>query len=126
MEVRMRTSVATTLAVVLASLAACASYPAPTEHLANSAAAVRGAQEVGASASPQAALHLRLAQEEIAKAKALMDDGNNERADFMALRGKADAELALAITREDAARAHQQQSAAKLQAVEPAVPNTSK
>jgi hypothetical protein len=118
MEVGMRTQVAK-FAPVLAALAACATYPAPTEHLASSVAAVRGAQEVGASASPQAALHLRLAQEEVAKAKALMDQGNNERADSMTMRATADAELALALAREETARARTEESAAKVQSQSP-------
>ena len=93
---------------VVASLAfsvvGCASYPAPTEHLANSYANIRAAQELGAPGSPQAALHLKLAQEENAKAKALIDDDKNEQADFMTTRANADAELAIALIRESQAQ----------------------
>ncbi|RYF44704.1 MAG: DUF4398 domain-containing protein, partial [Cytophagaceae bacterium] len=53
---------------------ACASYPAPSEHLASSMAAVRGAQEVGAAQVPRAALHLKLAEDQIAQAKQFMQD----------------------------------------------------
>jgi hypothetical protein len=93
-------------------LIGCAGYPAPTEHLANSYANIRAAQEVGALSSPQAALHLKLAQEEQAKAKALVDDGKNEPADFMTMRANADAELSIALTREVAARGKAGQAAA--------------
>jgi hypothetical protein len=82
----------------------CASYPAPTEHLASAVAAARAAQEVGVARVPQAQLHLKLAEDQIAQAKALMDDGNNERADYMTLRAYNDAALALALARENTAR----------------------
>jgi len=90
-------------ALLALPLFACASYPAPTDHLANSYANIRAAQEVGASASPQAALHVKLAQEEQAKAKQLVADGKNEEADYMTMRANSDAELAIAISREGVA-----------------------
>jgi uncharacterized protein YqfA (UPF0365 family) len=86
--------------------------------MADSAAALRGAQELGAAAQPQAALSLKLAQEELARAKALMDDGKNEEADFMTLRAKADADLALALTREETSRTRASQGESKAKAVE--------
>lgn len=51
-------------AVGFCALAACASQPDPTEHLAASMAAVRGAETAGAAQVPQAALHLKLADEQ--------------------------------------------------------------
>jgi uncharacterized protein YqfA (UPF0365 family) len=105
-------------AFTLAPLMGCASYPAPQQHMADSAAALRGAEEVGAAAQPQAALNLKLAQEEIARAKALVDDGKNEEADFMTLRAKADADLALTLTREETSRVRAQQDESKAKAVE--------
>jgi len=104
--------------VVVAPLLGCASYPAPEQHLADSAAALRGAEEVGAASQPQAALNLRLAQEELTRAKALAGDGKNEQADFMSLRAKVDADLALTLAREDAARVRAQETDAKAKAVE--------
>jgi len=89
---------------VLALSAACAGTAAPTERLATTTASVRAAQEVGANNVPNAELHLRLAQEQIDKARKLMDDGENERADLMLKRAGADAELAVALAREDASR----------------------
>ena len=80
--------------------AACASYPEPTTHLAASMAAVRGAETAGAEQSPQAALHLKLAQEQLAQAESLINKDDNERADGMAIRAYNDAELALALARE--------------------------
>jgi hypothetical protein len=104
--------------ISIAALLGCGSYPPPNQHLAESIAAIRGAEEVGAAAQPQAALNLKVAQEEAASAKALLDDGKTEEADFMTLRAKADAELALALAREAAARTRAQQGESKANAVE--------
>ncbi|MDB4972605.1 MAG: uncharacterized protein JWN48_946 [Myxococcaceae bacterium] len=82
----------------------CAHQPAPTEQLANSMAAVRGAEEAGALAVPEAALQVKLAQEEIAQAQKLVANGDNGRAQDRALRAGNDAELAVALAREDAAK----------------------
>jgi hypothetical protein len=86
-------------------LAGCASYPAPTDKLANTTASVRAAEEVGATKSPQAALHLKLAQEQLDQAKALIKDGDNRRAEFVLMRADADASLAAALARETSMRA---------------------
>ena len=104
----MRKTVLAGVAVV--AMAACASHPAPTEQVATSLAAVRGAEEAGAPAVPEAALHMKLAQEQIESAKQLMGD-DNERAEALALRANQDAELAIALARESAARQRLQQFA---------------
>lgn len=82
----------------------CASHPAPTEQVASSLAAVRGAQEAGALEVPEAALHVKLAEEQIEQAQALMSDDENQRAEDLAVRAYQDAELAIALARENAAR----------------------
>lgn len=83
----------------------CASHPAPTDQVASSLAAVRGAEEAGALQVPEAALHVKLAEEQIEQAKQLMvDDQDNQRAEDLAIRAYQDAELAIAIAREDAAK----------------------
>jgi hypothetical protein len=84
----------------IVALAACASSPRPTEHLAASMAAVQSAQTAGAGSEPQAELHLKLAQEQIEQAKTMMEHGQNERADAMTIRAFNFAQLALAIARE--------------------------
>jgi len=95
---------------VVASVGCGASYPAPTEHLASSMAAVRAAQETGAANVPKAQLYLKLAEEQTAQAKALIEDGDNERADYMTLRAYNDATLAMAIARQQTARAQAAQA----------------
>ncbi|WP_394837187.1 DUF4398 domain-containing protein [Pendulispora rubella] len=98
-------------------MAGCGSYPAPNGRLADSQASVRAAQEVGAQNNPQAALHLKLAQEQIDQAKALINDGDNKRAEFVLLRAEADAELAVALARESTARAEAQQALDELKSL---------
>jgi len=98
-----------TLGVLLLAAAACGGYPPPNDRLMATVAAARSAREVGAPSSPQAALHLKLAEEEIAAAKVLLADGKNQRAAFTLLRAKADAELALALAKQNSAKAETQQ-----------------
>jgi hypothetical protein len=102
------------LCAILVSLAGCASYPQPTDNLAQSVGAVHGAKEAGAEKIPDAALHLRLAQEQNEKAQKLMADDENERATYVTERARSDAELALAMAREEKARKRAQQATASL------------
>jgi len=96
-------------------LGACASSPVPADRLAQSQAAVRSAQEVGADKIPPAALHLRIANEELDLAKKLIRDGENQRAEYILLRAQADAEAALALTREATARMDAQKTIDEVQ-----------
>ena len=92
------------LCVVGLSAVGCAHTPPPNDQIASSLAAVRGAEEAGAMNVPEAALHVKLAQEEIEQAKKLEANDDNERAADRALRAGNDAELAVAIAREDAGK----------------------
>lgn len=103
-------------AALAAGLVACGSYPAPTERLASSQAALRVAQEVNATANPQAALHLKLAQEQLEQAKQMMADNNNKRAEYVLMRAEADAELAEALAREATLKAQAQQASEDVKA----------
>jgi hypothetical protein len=74
---------------------------APTAQLGDSRAALRAAEELGAGNHPDAAYHLRLAEEQIAAAQDLMDGSRRERrmAKRHLQRAELDAELAIAYTR---------------------------
>lgn len=86
--------------------AACGgSIPPPTQRLADAEAAERSAGELGAANEPAAKLSLQLAQEQISQAKLAMADGDNQQADRLLIRAKADAELAVAQSRETGAKA---------------------
>jgi hypothetical protein len=78
-------------------LASCAGVPLRTE---SSTSEIRAAEEVGARKVPQAALHLQLANEELAAAKKLSADGEDEMAASMLTRAEADAELAVALSKQ--------------------------
>lgn len=96
--------------VGLLAMTACASYPAPDAKVASSQAAVRAAQESGAKDVPQAALHLKLAEEQLESGKKLISQDENERAEYVLMRAQADAELSIALShtaesREEAGKA---------------------
>lgn len=94
----------TLLSVIVLGTSGCVIHPAPTEQIASSLAAVRGAEEAGAHNVPEADLQLQLAQEELDQAKQLMEQDDNLRAEDRASRAVNDAELALAIAHEDASK----------------------
>lgn len=78
----------------------CGGMPPPNDQLAASQAAIRAAEEVGGNSDPRAALHLKLAREQLEQAKALIQDDDNEAAERLLKRAEADAELALAIAKQ--------------------------
>lgn len=81
-----------------------ASFPVPTQKLADAESAHRSARELGADKKTNAQLNLKLAEEGIEAAKVQMKNGDNKRADYILLRAKADAELALSLAREHDAK----------------------
>jgi hypothetical protein len=94
------------VAVAAAAIAAgCASTPLHTEA---ATSGIRAADEVGAAGVPQAALHLQLAKEELARARGLAAEDEHEQASSMLSRAEADAELAVALSRESAERSEAQ------------------
>lgn len=102
----MKTQSVVLLAAATSLSFACASHPPPTDHMASAVAAVRGAQVAVTQAgqAPDAALHLKLAEEQVSQAQQMIERGDNERADYMTLRAYNDAELALALARQHDAR----------------------
>lgn len=96
----------------LALLLACgASFPVPTQRMADAESAHRSALELGAASQPAAELHVKLAEEQMTKAKGLIAEGDNKGADSLLIRSKADSELALALAREQAASVETQKAA---------------
>jgi hypothetical protein len=89
--------------VVAVSVACGATFPVPTQHLADAESAQQSAIAVGAANVPAAQLHVKLAEEQMAQAKAHIANGDNKEADSLLIRSKADAELALALAREQGA-----------------------
>ena len=97
------------IAIVITSfLFACAA--APTAQLGESEAAYRAAQEVGAANQPDAAYHLKLAEDQIAAAKKLMDGNKKEKRQARKLLEQAELDAEVAISH---AKTHQAQARAK-------------
>lgn len=82
------------------SVAGCGGAAPPVAAEAEASAALRAAQEVGAEQTPQAAYHLELAREQMRTAEVLIQSGKMEDAGRVLMRAKADAELAIALSRE--------------------------
>ncbi len=86
------------LAATFAALAAaCGGAAVPQESLTAAQASAKGAEVGGANEDPKAQLHLKLATEQIEKAKKLIEDGKNEEAARLVDRAQVDADLALAL-----------------------------
>lgn len=97
------------------SLVGCgSSMPPPSDKLATAEAASRSARELGADKEPKAALHLKLAQEQIDQAKKLMADGDNRRADLVLQRASSDAELSVMLAKENNASGEAQKAKEKV------------
>jgi hypothetical protein len=95
-------------AALLLGASACATTTAaPSARAETSSAAIRAAEEVGATHSPDAALHLQLAKEEFEHARQLTNPKDRAWSERLLMRAEADAELSLALARskteEDAA-----------------------
>ena len=89
------------------ALACGASFPPPNDEWAAAQADVGRAESGGAPNVPDAKLHLQLAQEDLQKSKALIDQDNRRAADLIAV-ARVEAQLALSMAHqsqaEDAAK----------------------
>lgn len=81
------------------ALGACASSDVTTAQTSEPQAKIAAAEEAGAKEIPEASLHLKLANEQYAKAQKMMEDGDTEEPRLLLARASADAELALAMAR---------------------------
>lgn len=98
-------------------MAGCASHPVPNAKVATSEAAIRAAEESGAKDVPQAALHLKLAEEQLQAGKNLIKEDENERAEYTLLRAQSDAELAIALSHTAESRDEAGKALAEVKAV---------
>ena len=103
-------------------VSACSSHPPPNAKVASSEAAIRAAQETGGRSVPQAALHLKLAEEQLEAGKKLMRDNDNERASYVLSRAEVDAELALALSRAEDTKAKASKALENVRAVRSGAP----
>lgn len=97
-------------ALGVALLVGCGGMPRPTEQLIATERAVSAAEEHDPESHPKAALHLKLAREQLEKARRFMDVDDHDRATWYLRRAESDAEVARVMAktkflREEAARA---------------------
>ena len=90
------------------AFAGCASAPRPQGEYTAAQASVRGAEVAGARNEPRAAYHLKLATEQIAAAQREIAGDNMTAARHLLQRARADADLALLLTRRAQRRAQAQ------------------
>jgi hypothetical protein len=90
------------VAALFSSFAACATTAtAPSERAERSAAAIVAAEAGGAADNVQADLYLRLAKDEFAYSQRLPNSSDQDRVDRLLRRALADAELSLALARNE-------------------------
>jgi hypothetical protein len=87
-------------AATVACLACGASYPEPRAQLMATESALAAAEGGGAQGGSQSGLYLKWARDQLAAARQLISDGENERAEWVLKRAEADAQLALALANE--------------------------
>jgi hypothetical protein len=105
------------LAVTMVVAGCGGSVPAPSERLAQAESASRGARELGAESEPTAALHLKMASDQIKQAKDLMERGDNTRAEALLVRAQADGELAVQIAKAKRTRSEADEILAKVKSM---------
>jgi len=92
----------------------CGGSAVPLDKLTDAKATVRAAQEAGAETTPQAALHLKMANDELASAQRAMDDKDNDRARLLLNQAQSDADLSLALARGTAEKQQAEDAQAKI------------
>ena len=92
----------------------CGGSAVPLDRLTDAKATVRAAQEAGAQSTPQAALHLKMANDELASAQKAIDDNDGDQARLLLNQAQADADLSLALARGTTEKQQAQQAQAKI------------
>jgi hypothetical protein len=111
------TRFASTLALC-AVVIGCGGTTLPPAKAADTQAAITAAAAVGAESNPQAALHLKMARDQLRQAQGLTADGKDEEARLVLERAQADAEVAMMITREAQAAANVRKARADVEALQ--------
>jgi hypothetical protein len=69
----------------------------PSAKLTNAQSEIRAAEAVGAAKDPQAALHLKLARDDVKRAEKFIERGDNEEAELVLDGARVNAEIALTL-----------------------------
>jgi hypothetical protein len=102
------------MGLIAISVAACGGSAVPFDKLTDAKATVRAAQEAGAQSTPQAALHLKMANDELASSQKAIDDNDNDRARLLLNQAQSDADLSLALARGTEEKQQAQAAQAKI------------
>jgi len=92
----------------------CGRSAVPLDRLTDAKSTVRAAEEAGAQSTPQAALHLKMANDELASAQKAMDSDDNDRARLLLNQAQSDADLSLALARGTTEKQQAQEAQAKI------------
>lgn len=112
--------VSTTLLTL--SVVACGGTSLPPAKVADTQSSISAAAAVGADQNPQAALHLKMARDQLKQARDLVADGKDDQAQLVLERADADAAVALMITREAVASAGVKKTQGEVQALQNRTP----
>jgi len=104
--------------VALVASVGCGGSSLSAETVAQPQAEIRAAEEAGASGVPQAALHLKMAKDQLAQGNTLAAEGDDDKASRAYGRSKSDAELSVLLARLAAIKAKAQQAVDKVNALE--------
>jgi hypothetical protein len=112
-------AVTRTMAVGIATLAlvACTKSVSVTPQMARTSSSISAAEAVGAPSHPNAALHLKMARDQLKAAQVLIAEGEKEQAIMQLVRAEKDAQLALTLTRSDEANQQANQDLQKVRAL---------
>lgn len=91
-------------AAIVGALAAGCAAEFPARQLARTEAAVRAADDLGADQVPRAAVYLRMSEDSLALARSYMATDEIDAAKMALDRASYDAEIAMAIAREEQTR----------------------
>lgn len=97
-------------AVALFTAIGCGKSATPLPKVTETQSAISAAEAVGANKHPRAALHLKLANDQLREAETLIENEQQEDARLVLDRARADAELALVLTRSDQQRSEAQRA----------------
>jgi hypothetical protein len=108
----MNTTTSRSRVAVLAALCVggCASSGLDQQRLVDTQATVAAVEELDEAEHPEVSLHLKYARDQLAAARRLQDEGEDEAAARMLERAHADAQLALAMARTQRSREEAQQA----------------
>ena len=111
--IQLKTLIAMT-SLAVAFSAGCGGGAMPLDKLTDAKSTVRAAQEAGAQNTPQAQLHLKMANDELASAQKAIDDSDGDRARLLLNQAQADADLSLTLARGSEAKQAAQAAQAKI------------